>query len=296
MRRLLSAACLALCSLTAQAEEHTLEHKGLTLSADLTLAEDSSLADGVVLMTHGTLAHGRMEIMATLQELLAERGINSLSITLALGQNLRRGMYDCESLHNHKHSDAAVEIGLWYDWLKAQGAGDIDVLGHSRGGAQTAEFALNPGERQPRSAILVAPAVWTADKDAAGYQKNYGKDLAPVLKQARDLVAAGKGDQVMENTDFVYCAGAKVTAASFADWYQGGELFDAPTSVANSKLPTLVVAGSADTTIPTLPARMKPVADGERVKFEVIEDADHFFLDLYAEELADLIEEFRGAL
>ena len=69
-------------------------------------------------------------------------------------------------------------------------------------------------------------------------------------------------------------------------------------------LPTLAFAlvtgckdtGSADTTIPTLPARMEPVTDGERVKFEVIEDADHFFLDLYAEELADLIEEFRGAL
>ena len=36
-------------------------------------------------------------------------------------------------------------------------------------------------------------------------------------------------------------------------------------------------------------------ADGARFKFEVIDGADHFFLDLFAEDVADHMEEFLGS-
>ncbi len=284
----------------AAAEQVQIEHRGINLLAHLQLADGSSLADGALLMTHGTLAHGRMEIMATLQDLLAERGLNSLSITLSLGQSERRGMYDCTSLHDHRHSEAATEIALWYDWLAAQGAGPITLLGHSRGGAQTAEFAAAPnrdgGARQPAGAVLVAPAVWWPGKLADDYQRSHEKPLAPILARASELVEAGRGDEILENTDFVYCADARVTAATFIDWYSGSKAMDAPGSVAASQLPVLVVAGSDDTVVAELPERMQGVADGERVRFEVIDGAEHFFRDLYAEDLADLVEEFVAGL
>jgi hypothetical protein len=41
--------------------------------------------------------------------------------------------------------------------------------------------------------------------------------------------------------------------------------------------------------VPDVPARIKPLADGTRVRLEVIEDADHFFLDFYTEDVADLV-------
>lgn len=284
----------------AAAEQVRISHRGMSLLADLQIASGSELSDGVLLMTHGTLAHGRMEIMATLQDLLAERGINSLSITLSLGQSERSGMYDCASLHDHRHSDAAAEIALWYDWLVARGAGPISLLGHSRGGAQTAEFAAAPnrhgGAREPAGAVLVAPAVWWPGKLAEDYQHSHEAPLAPVLKRAGELVEAGRGDEVLEDTDFVYCAGARVTAATFVDWYSGRQAMDAPSSVAASRLPVLVVAGSDDAVVAELPERMQGVADGERVRFEVIDGAEHFFRDLYAEDLADLVEEFVAGL
>ena len=50
-------------------------------------------------------------------------------------------MYDCATPHRHRHTDAMAEIGAWLDWLKAQGAEQVALLGHSRGGNQTARFA-----------------------------------------------------------------------------------------------------------------------------------------------------------
>ena len=47
----------------ALAAEVTLPYKGLTLNADLTLAPGKTLADGVILITHGSLAHRDMEML-----------------------------------------------------------------------------------------------------------------------------------------------------------------------------------------------------------------------------------------
>ena len=115
----------------ARADEQviSIDHNGLKLGAHLGTAEDTNLADGVVLITHGTLAHNRMEIIETMQMALAERGHNSLAITLSLGVDERSGMYDCEVPHTHKHTDAIDEIGLWLDWLKTQGAEKVDLDG-----------------------------------------------------------------------------------------------------------------------------------------------------------------------
>ncbi len=46
------------------AEKVTLEHDDLTLVGHMKEGMGASPSDGVVLMLHGTLAHGRMEVMA----------------------------------------------------------------------------------------------------------------------------------------------------------------------------------------------------------------------------------------
>ncbi|HEX9628167.1 MAG TPA: hypothetical protein VGA00_14595 [Acidiferrobacterales bacterium] len=58
----------------ARADEVTLPYKGLTLNAELELVAGKKLADGVVLITHGGLAHRGMESIVYIQELLKERG------------------------------------------------------------------------------------------------------------------------------------------------------------------------------------------------------------------------------
>lgn len=278
---------------TSLAKEIQIKHAGLMLNGYVEIAEGKTLKNGVILMTHGTLAHGRMEIMTTLQELLKDNGVNSLSITLGLGLDKRRGMYDCNVPHTHKHRDALNEIDLWFKWLTGQGAKNISLLGHSRGGNQTAWYAVEHDKETIKSVILVAPMTWNKQKDINGYKKRYKKDLGSVLSKATSLVKSGKGSTLLKNTDFIYCPDTQVTATSFVDYYQPDTRFDTPGLLPMIKKPVLIFAGSEDKTVKDVAEKTRPFADKQgNVHLKVIEGSDHFFRDLYAEEVVDGIVDF----
>ena len=274
------------------ADEVKLQHDGMTLNASLVTSADSWPAGPVVLMTHGTLAHRGMEIMAGLQDMLSERGISSLAINLSLGLDDRSAaMYDCATPHSHRHTDAVAEIGAWLEWLKGQGVKKIALLGHSRGGNQTARFAAGTSDPAVTAVILIAPQTWSAEYAAADYEKRYGKPLEPVLARARELVDAGKGDALVKPVDFIYCEQTGATAAAFVSYYTPDTDMDTPSLVPAIKLPVLVIAGSEDTAVKGLPEKVEPLADGERVQLMVVDGADHFFRDLYSEDIADAVAE-----
>lgn len=276
----------------AAADPVALTHKGLEVSANLKLADGKAVSDGVVLLTHGTLAHNKMEIIAALQDLLAERGISTLAPTLSLGISKRTGMYDCKVTHTHRHADALDEIGLWLNWLKSKGAKHVTLAGHSRGGAQTAWFAATRDDPVVDKVVLIAAATWDAAHAASGFKNAHKADLAGVLATAKALVAAGKGGEVMKGAGVLYCPGADVTASSFAGYYDGNANFDTPSLLPKIAKPVLVAVGSRDTVVPDLPARVRPLADGKKVTYVEIAEADHFFADLYGEDLADAIAAF----
>lgn len=283
---------LAATSLNALAEKVLLAHAGLNLNANLETTGEDWQSGPVVLMTHGTLAHGRMEIMATLQPLLQERGISSLAITLGLGIDDREGMYDCQAPHNHRHADAVDEIGAWLDWLEQQGAGSVSLLGHSRGGNQTAWFAVESDRPSVQKLILVAPGSLSPEKNAVDYEKRFGTPLEPVLAEAERLVAEGNGDSWMEDIGFVYCENARATAAAVVGYYGPDPHFDTPSLMERIPKPVLVIAGSEDTVVPGLETSLAPLADNGIITLAVIDGADHMFRDLYADEVADAIESF----
>ena len=289
---LLVAAAVLMPGRPAPAEEVKIKHGGLTLNANLNVASGKKLADGVVLMVHGTLAHKDMEIMRALQDLLLERGFNNLAINLGLSQDDRHGMYDCTSEHRHMDGDALVEIDLWVDWLKGRGAGPITVLGHSRSGNQVARYLIDKPDKAIKRAVLVAPGLGGADGFlASGYFKGHKKPLAPVLAQAEVLVKAGKGDELLKGVGLIYCRDAKVAAATFVDYYRFDPARDTTAIVTKIKVPVLVVAATADKVNPRLIEKMKGKAKGN-VRMVVIEDSGHFFRDLFGEDLADAIAEF----
>ena len=288
---LLVAAAVLMPGRPAPAEEVKINHGGLTLNADLELAGGKTLADGVVLMTHGLLAHKGMEIMTALKGLLAERGLNTLAINLSLDLDDRHGMVDCPTPHRHRDADAMGEIAAWVVWLNNKGAGPVTLLGHSRGGNQEARYAAGNPDPAVKRLVLVAPATSNPGKPARGYYRRYKKDLAPLLKKARDLMAAGKGDALMKDVDFLYCPKTTVTAATFADYYGANPKRDTPGVIRRITLPVLAVAGGSDRVNPHFGKKMKKLPQAN-VKLVVIEDAGHFFRDLFGEDLADAIAEF----
>jgi len=294
-RAVLLISVLCLTTLAAYAEEVRIKHDGLTLNARVTLADGKALKDGAALMVHGTLAHNAMDTIQNLSDVLAERGISSLAINLSLGLDDRHGMYDCKTAHRHRQLDALDEIGAWLNWLNGQNAGPVVLFGHSRGGNQAARYAAGGSHPLVKHLVLMAPATWDRDRAQKGFERSHGKPLAGVLATARKMIAGGQGGQMLRGTGVLYCPGADVTAESFASYYEPDPLHDTPAVLKNIAVPVLVVAAGKDTVVRDLPAKVQPLADGKRLHFAVVDDADHFFLDLFAEDFADVIEEFIGA-
>ena len=290
VQRFFAPAVMLLASLaftSVQAEEVTTKLDGLTLRGNLELASGKSVKDGVVLITHGTLAHNSMELIKSVQSGLQAKGYNSLAINLSLGLDKRASaMYDCPTPHVHKHTDAVGEIAAWTSWLKDKGATRIALMGHSRGGNQTAWALAEKDDAAITSAILIAPQTWEAGYHLKDYKAKYKADLAPLLAKAEKLVAEGKGDTLMD-MDFVYCDKTRAAAKSVVSYYKDDARMDTPTLLAQSKKPVLVIIGSADTTVKGLPEKMAKVADGKRIKAYTVEGADHFFMDLYTDEVVE---------
>ncbi len=67
---------------SVQAKEVTHKFNGLTINANLEMAEGKDFEDGMVLIIHGYLAHNKMEVIRTSQQVLLDNDINSLAINL----------------------------------------------------------------------------------------------------------------------------------------------------------------------------------------------------------------------
>ena len=277
---------------SANSMEVTAPHNGINLVANLEIAEGKSIQDDVIVMMHGTLAHGELEILKALQTQLKDRGFNSLSMTLSLGLDKRKGLYDCNVPHTHKHTDALDETGVWIRWLKEKGVKKINLLGHSRGGNQIAWFAAERHDSAVEKVILVAPMTWDKQRSHDYYSRVFKKELQPLLNKAQQLVAAGKPDEWLDNIDFVYCRDAKVQAASFVSYHGDDPRLNTSHHLAAIKQPVLVFAGTEDSIVTNVIEDIEPVADGEHVRLVKIEGADHFFRDLFVDDLVENIVEF----
>lgn len=289
----LAAAVAAPAALAAERPVQ-IEHAGLTLNGVLSTPEGEDMPQRVLLMTHGTLAHGEMSIMRNLQAALAERGIATLAHTLSLGVSDRTGMADCAITHTHTHADAVDEIAAWHDWLTQQGAEAVPVLGHSRGGNQVARFAATVDDPALTRVVLMAPSTWTAEAEAADYEARFGAPLSQPLDQARAMAEAGRGGETLEVPGFVYCENATVTADAFLGYHEADPERDTPAVLPRVEEPTLIVVAGADEVITDLPERLEQAGSQalEGVEVVTIDGADHMFLEFFTEDAADAIAEF----
>ena len=268
-----------------------IEHGGLIFNANLNLAPGNTVKDEIVLMLHGTMAHKDMEIMRGLQDMLIERKLSNLAINLSLSQDNRHGMKNCATPHRHLDSNALNEIGLWVNWLKKNGAKRITLLGHSRGGNQIARYAAQSPDDAVEKVIVIAPPTWEPQKLRVAYKKRFNKRLPQLLKRADTLISAGKGKSIMTDVNFLYCPKSNVAAATFADYYKAFPDRDTPSVIKKIKLPLLAIVGDKDRVVPNFANRMK-TSNQANVKLVVLEDAGHFFRDLFGEDLADSIADF----
>jgi pimeloyl-ACP methyl ester carboxylesterase len=273
------------------ADEVTIRRGNLDLGAELRMAPGRKPADGVILMVHGSLAHNGMEIMRVAQEQFALRGLNSLAITLGLNVTRRKGMYECARPHAHLNEDALDEIAAWLRWLEAKGTGPVTLLGHSRGANQVAWFMATRDRPIVRAGVLIAPSAWDTDRVGHRYAERYGTELEPLLDDAVAMMAEGRDRDMLRRVGFLQCPNAWVSAEAFYSYYRPDALMDAPTALARLEKPVMVIVGTEDTVVPSIAAAVENL-DRPNVRLAVVDGADHFFRDLYAEDLADLVRDF----
>jgi pimeloyl-ACP methyl ester carboxylesterase len=272
------------------AERVVLEHEGLALVGHLQAPSDS--ADGIFLMLHGTLAHGRMETMAAVQDLLADQGLNSLSVNLSFGIDGREGMFECDRPVTHGLQEHFAELEAWMDWLRAEGYGPVTLLGHSRGGNQVARFHQEWDPEDVRALVLIAPSTYDAERAAASYEAQSDMPLVTRLDQATELMRMDQPETLLRDVRFLYCEELDVSPTAFLSYYAPDEAHDTPTLIDGIGTPTLVILGSEDDVVADLPERMGGLADAGNVSTVTIDGADHFFRDFFADDVVEAIADF----
>jgi pimeloyl-ACP methyl ester carboxylesterase len=292
--QLLALLSFAIAALPLAAEEVKTEHQGLEVLGNLDMAPGKSLkTDGAVILLHNTLGHHRMELMAALQELLHARGINSLAITLSLGLNARRGMFDCGIEQDHRSEDAREELQTWINWLKEKGAGSVILAGHGRGGSQVAYYLAKDPDKLVRKAILIAPLAQTLGSAQSEYDERFHQPLKPVLDEANRMVAEDQANGLMDNVGFLECPQARVTAGAFLNYYGQNPNLYTPSLIPSIKVPTLIVVGDLDPLGEELSEAIQGIpTDISRISQVTIAGADHQFRDIAADNLADRMKAF----
>lgn len=282
---------LGLLSVAASADNVVLNDGSPTLSGRLLKAPDWPRGK-VALLLHGTLSHRDTEIIESLETLLGDEGVSTLAINLSLGVEARDAAFDCSEEHRHREEDASAELARWTAWLNDQGVQDLTLFGHSRGANQLARYLLAADGAAAQRLVLIAPPRWAGTSATeSGYAARHGEALAPLRDLARQMVDAGEGETLLPApVGLLYCTDARVSAESFLSYYRPDPLRDTPALLARIELPTLVIAGSRD----TIAAGLPDAFDGSlaHVRVEEIDGADHFFRDLYADELVEIAVEF----
>lgn len=272
------------------ASEIKIRHNQITLNANLQLADEKKISEGVVLIIHGGLAHNKMETIAYLQNLLHQQTYSSLAINLSLGVNDRHGMYDCSIPHNHRHSDTVNEINAWIDWLKQQQVSNIILLGHSVGAAQTALYAASQKNDRVKAVILLAAT--TNDNGGAGYENRYNQKLAPLLTKARSLIFEGKGDNLISHVNIFSCRDTTVTASTLISYYGDNKNLDTPYLLEKIQSPTLLIIAGSDNIVINLGSKVTHLKHKKNLVIRTIDGSDHFFRDLNSDDAVELMAEF----
>lgn len=296
MSRWIATTALAVAGLFASsamaAEKVTLEHDDLTLVGHMKEGMGASPSDGVVLMLHGTLAHGRMEVMAAVQDLLADHGLNSLSINLSYGIDAREGMFECDAPVRHGIDDHMQEVSLWHQWLQDEGYGPVTLFGHSRGANHMARYMTEHEPEDIKGLVLVAASTFDEEEAAAEYEEQAGTPLQVLLDRAKELQRMDQEETLMEDVRFLYCEELDVTPRAFLGSYEPTSKNDTPTVIRGIQTPTLVIVGSEDDVVPDLPEKIEAVKDSGDISVMTVDGADHFFRDFFADDVADFAADF----
>lgn len=264
----------------AAAEQINTRFRGLTLLADLELAEGKAIEDGVAVIVHDIGGFAGDGTIAELQKNLGARGVSTMAITISLGVDRRRKALDCAQPQAYRPYDALDEIDAWIGWLENNGAADIALIGYGQGANQVAVYNADRNNPAVSALAVLAPPGFDFARETEAYRARYDADLPELLARAQSLVQAGQTVERLPPVGFLGCADATVSAGAFAAWYAASPLRDTAAMLARQKIRTLAVLPGEAAAYPDLPAEaLARLTGGKGLDFQIttIDGADRDF-------------------
>ncbi|MDA7748645.1 alpha/beta hydrolase [Gammaproteobacteria bacterium] len=274
-----------------------IKHNSVSLNGFYSSSSEKSKS--IALILHGTRGHQNLELITSLRDSLLDNRVDSLTINLSYGINNRANDFlPCDIEHKHKQSNSRSEIKLWYEYVRKIGYEKIYLIGHSRGAWDIINFYENLDLKNQdliNSIILIAPISETWESSIKKYKKQYDINIANLDRQRIEKL----------KINFLGCENATVYSDSFLDYYlisgdyDSFDKIDGQFSAKGLNLHLLntlgevyIITASDDSIVPDTYKIVKNI-EGKRKNIELhqLDGADHFFRDLYFDDLMDLIIE-----
>lgn len=153
------------------------------------------------------------------------------------------------------------------DWLSARGFDRLVVAGHSNGGMLATQFAVDHPDRTRALVLLSAHGGGTGMRAS---EFLYGDESEAAIARAEQLVAAGKGDELMLVPNWWWAIGA----ASYLD-----RMHATPDTLRNAELircPSLFIRGDLEP-VERYPGERFAAATPGDCEFRLVADCDHFY-------------------
>ena len=261
---------------------------GITLNANLS---KNLKNDSVYMIVHGTRGFKTMEIIKSLEQKIFMEGHDVLSINLSYGINDRNDSFlACDIKHTHSEHESVREIINWYEYLLSKNYQKISLIGHSRGGfniIQAAEL-INHTDIELH---LLAPTVDTYMGTRDYYMTEHNLAYDQVIQNNDEYIISERYPSI----NFLFCEDAQVSSTTFRTYLDFSEnrskypfTFSILQLLKESNNNISIYSGTNDEILLDSYEMFEPI-DKRNLTQYIIEDADHFFRDIYLDDVIDLM-------
>ncbi len=248
----------------------------------------------IFLIIHGTRGYKDMEIISSLSSRLYENGYDTLSINLSYGINNRENTFlPCDIRHQHNEHDSIGEIVSWYKYLLLKGYKEINFIGHSRGAFNVAQSLALLEDKYIKNSYLLAPVIDTYLGTKAYYENELNIPYDSIINSNEKFFISDKYPQI----NFLYCQNAIVSSETFRSYLDFSEkdakypfTFSILKLLNNIESQITIISGTDDEILLDSYKKFYDI-NKNNIRFVTIDGGDHFFRDLYLDEVIDVILE-----
>lgn len=234
-------------------------------------AENRPTAPGsAVLLVHGKARNFYTGPSRSLAPSIVGRGFAALAINRR-GHDViyaRPGLREPAGAAWEVFADSQQDIQGAIDWLAEQGHGRPALVGHSFGGVACAHYAAEHPERIAALVLCSPAAGGPSYLERVSQEWLAGDGLAALLRRARELHAAGRGEELLLTPKWWWAISARSALEL--------NVPDLVESAARVQCPILGIRGSLEP-IDAYPIERVREAAGGRAVAAIVEGGDHYY-------------------